>query len=289
MEKPTAKFDIELLPGNKKDAMKAVGGTSGDLWRVPYSALHILPGFNVREPGKDLDAHIRSIADSIKENGFYDSEPLGVFVREEDGENKIYVTEGHCRHAALGLAIAEGAPIETVPVVAAPRGTTIEDLTVKLWTSNSGKELTAYGKALVVKRLLNFGWDESEIARKLAVTKRTVENFLTFLEAPAAVRKIVASGEASLHTAVETIKEHGASKAAEKLTKGLEEAKKAGKSKVTKKHMGDTDKQKKNRAESGLVTAIKVFLEWADNGRDPASPKLDEAIEIARKGLLEKK
>lgn len=51
------------------------------------------------------------------------------FVAKEDGNDVIFVTDGHCRYDAVELAIAEGAELSRIPVVVAHQGTSMEDLT----------------------------------------------------------------------------------------------------------------------------------------------------------------
>ena len=91
-------FTRELTPGNTKAAMKAVGASSSDLWKVEPARLRVLEGFNARIKNDAYTARVRWIADSIKANGFYPDKPLTGFVALEDGEEVIYITGGHRRH-----------------------------------------------------------------------------------------------------------------------------------------------------------------------------------------------
>lgn len=63
-----------------------------------------------------------------------------------------------------------------------------------------------------------------------------VNSLLELVGAPRAVREKVSSGKVSVTVAIKALKQDG-SKAAERLKAGLAEAKKAGKDKVTAKHM----------------------------------------------------
>jgi len=112
--------------------------------------------------------HIRSLADKMKAEGFKSSKPLEVVILEEGGVDRLVVTDGHCRLAAVKIALAEGATIKQVPCVTLPsKGTSPQDLIAGLVTSNSGKPLTTYETALVCKRLFNYGWEEAQIAKRL--------------------------------------------------------------------------------------------------------------------------
>lgn len=263
---------MELNAGKVKDAMRDAGATSADLWKVPVEELHVLEGFNVRSGGADQKAHIAALTDSIMANGFYQSKPLAGYVAEKDSKQIIYLTDGHCRFEAVQEAIKRGAEIKSLPVVVSPKGTSLEDLTVALVTSNSGKPLTPYETATVCKRLVSFGWDEKEIAKRLSKTTQQVSDLLVLVAAPAAVRKLVAEGEVSATLAIETLKRHGP-EAAERLSAGVEKAKASGKKKATKKHI---DGKPTFRA---VVTAL---LDWERNTAETPSAELKAVLKLAK-------
>ena len=178
---PTTDLVIDtLVPGSVKAAMKEVGASSSDLWMVPYKDIRVIEGFNVRVRNAEYEAHLHSIRDSILANGFYRDKPLEGYVAKEDGTNVIYITGGHTRYEAAGLAIEAGAAIEALPIIVKPAGTSQEDLTVALVTGNSGRPLTPIETAIVIKRLLGFGLDEKQIAQRLGYGKKYVEDLLSF-------------------------------------------------------------------------------------------------------------
>lgn len=226
----------ELIRGNVKAAMKDAGASSADLWNVPYSQLRVLPGFNKRQRNAEYEAHIEYLTNSILQNGYYQDKPIAGFVATEDGVNVIYVTEGHSRYEAAGRAIERGAALEAIPVVVKPKGTTMEDLTFALVTSNEGRPFTPFETGLAIKDLVNMGVAEKRIAERLGLTVAYVNSLLELVGAPRAVREMVSSGKVSATVAIKALKQDG-SKAAERLKAGLAEAKKAGKEKVTAKHM----------------------------------------------------
>lgn len=229
--------ELELTRGNVKTAMKDAGATSADLWRVRPEQLRVIPGFNGRVRNAAYDAHIETIVSSIVENGYYQDKPLAGYVAiDEDGNNVIYITEGHTRNEAIPIAIERGAKIETVPVVIKPNGTTVEDLTFALVTSNNGKPFTPYETALIVKRLVDMGTDEKVIAKRLGYTKNYVDGLLTLAGASKAVRDMVQDEKVAATLAIDMVKKHGP-KAAEHLREGMVQAKAAGKTKVTAKHV----------------------------------------------------
>jgi ParB-like chromosome segregation protein Spo0J len=203
---------------------------------VERDQLRIIPNFNTRIRGERLTAHIRELADSMKSEGYYPDKPLAGYVAREGDEQVIYITDGHCRLEGRDLAVSEGAEIDKLPVVVSAQGTSIEDLTVALARTNSGKPLEPYELAIVCKRLSRFGMDSDEIARRVGFTRTYVDNLLLLIGADAAIRQMVMDDKVSASTAVDAIKQHG-SKALERLQVALEQAQAGGKERVTKKLM----------------------------------------------------
>jgi predicted transcriptional regulator len=225
---------IQLTPGSVKKA--TVGVSSGDLWKMPRDRIRVIDGFNVREKDADYKANVRRYADSMKANGYDETKPMAGFVFEENGEHFIGLTDGHTRLDAVDLAISEGCEIVTIPVVTKARGTSMEDITIGLVTSNSGAALKPLEVAKVCKRLVGYGMEVKEIATRLTLTPAYVNQLLDLLAAPKAVRDLVANGTVAATLAMETIKKHG-KEATKMLTAGVKEAKGTGKSRVTAKHV----------------------------------------------------
>lgn len=220
--------------GSIKKAMKDV--TSSDLWKVPRDRLIVQPGFNVRTHTPEYKAHIRQIADSIKANGYMQDKPIAGYVASTDLGDTIIVTDGHSRLAAFDLAVSEGWEGTELPVVTKPRGTSMEDLTIALVTSNNGRPLSPYEIGVVAKRLIGYGMETKDIAARLGFTKQYIEGLLDVVAAPKAIRDLVVAGTVSTTLAVETLKKHGKD-AAKVLSEGAKEATAAGKERVTKKHV----------------------------------------------------
>ena len=176
-----------------------------DSYPVDPRFLKIDPAYNVRDmQDPETIAHVRWLADSIKENGV--KVPLEVRL---DGED-IYVVAGHCRHAGTMLAISEGAEIETVMVIPEPKGTNEVERTLNLVTSNSGLRLTPLATAEVVRRLIAYGWTNEAIAKRLGwKSVATVENAVVLMGAAPEVKEMVRSGAVSASTASKVVKKEG--------------------------------------------------------------------------------
>jgi hypothetical protein len=126
-----------------------------------------------------------------------------------------------------------GATINRIPVVVSTQGLSMEDITVALIRGNGGKQLTYYESAIVCKRLVRYGLEMDEIARRTGFTIPLIKNRLQLMSAPAKLREMVANDELSATLAIEMLDEHG-DKALEVLESAQEVATEAGKTKVRK-------------------------------------------------------
>lgn len=254
-------FSQDIAAGNTKAAMKNVGASSGDLWRVPVDQFVVLPGLNVRSKSDAYEAHIESLKDSILTEGYFQDKPIAVYV---DDQERIIVRDGHTRLEAVRRAIKAGAEIDTLPAVVSPRGTTMVDITVGLVKNNEGKPLEPIEKAVVFKRLIGWGWDEAKVAERFTVTEGYVKDLLRLLEAPEELKNLVSAGKVSAGTAIKQVKKEGAAEA----TKTLTEAVKASDGgKVSAKHL-------KKKANEGMALKPGETVK--------RKPTLKEAIQLLK-------
>lgn len=172
-----------------------------DVHRVDPRELFIKAGWNMRDEGPDLDAHIDMLAQSIASEGV--REPISV--KLEDG--KLWVTNGHCRTRATMRAIEHyKAEIVSVPVISEDRHANEADLLFSQILRNSGKPLTAMEQARVFKKLLNMGWQQTDLAKKSGLSAGRVSQVLDLLTMPAPVQAMVAQGAVSASLAQQTVK-----------------------------------------------------------------------------------
>lgn len=223
----------DLIPGNVKKIMADIRMGTVDIYMVPPSAIKIRPGFNeARLADPEYPNNVRMIADSIKSNGFYRDRPL-VICATTDG---LILSDGHTRFDAVMLAISEGFKVEAIPVVNEERGTTEEDRDVALVTRNNGTRLTPMGEALVLKRLLGRGVPETDAGGRLGFGTAKIRMLLDLVGAPKPIRDQVKSGTVSATLAVATLRSEGKDAVAT-LAKAEREVRKAGKTKVMRKHI----------------------------------------------------
>lgn len=225
-----------VTSGSIKSAMKNAGATSRDLWYVPPAEINQLDDFNVRVKNEDYSASVRMLADSIKANGFYAHKPIACMVIKRNGSDVLAIIDGHTRYDAAMLAISEGAQIDKLPVVTTQSGTSLEDAIAGLVTNNNGKPLAPMALGIVCKRLVSFGWTNSKVAQKLAMTPAYVGQLLQLVSADKAIRDLVNEDKISATLAVQTINQEG-EKAKEVLQEAVKTAEKAGKTRATSKHV----------------------------------------------------
>ncbi len=228
-----------------RDVAKGCGGGVKDLFMLDPNIIQEKPGWNVRTPGPDLDAHIRWLADSIKAVGV--QEAVTVYL-----ENDVPIlTNGHCRLLAVKLAISEGAEIRAIPARAEERYANDADRVLGMITRNGGKPLTPMEQAEVVKRLLAFGWEVGEIATKTGFSRTHINNLEKLAAAPAAVAEMVKGGQVSARTAVKVMREKGA-EAPAVLAGAVKTAGEAGKRRASAKHF-----EKPGAEETPVVGEVK--------------------------------
>lgn len=294
-------FDMpELTPGSVDGAMADAGAQRPrGTYAVPRDKIRVIDGFNIRNAADpEYKAHIRALANSMKANGYMQDKPLAGYVAKDPdtGENVIYLTDGHSRLAAVDLANSEGCEFNLLPLVVKPKGTSMEDLTVALYTSNSGKPLTTFETAMLCKRLLGFGMTEKQIAERLGFKagKKYVDDLLSLVAAPKELRDMVANGSVGASLAIATIKDVGPAKAAKKLEKAVEKAKAEGKTKVTPKAVR-ADKHIDDIMVDALAKALKAELKeqreagksgWEDPEKVSAGTLLAKADMHGKAGYL---
>lgn len=191
-----------------------------DLHRVDPRILIIDAADDYRDQGPELDEHVDELAQSIAKIGV--KKPIEV--RLEDG--KLVVKEGRCRTRAAIRAIEHyKADLKTVPVISVDRYANDEDLILNQVIGNSGKPFSTMEKAKIFKKLLDMGWQQSDIAEKTGMSNGRISQILGLLTMPVAVQQMVSAGHVSPSLAQATVKAADTpAKAAETLQAAVDKA-----------------------------------------------------------------
>lgn len=254
---PSTKFSMELAAGTLAAAKKAAEAGTENMLLVHPSHVTEIDGFNVRVDTPDYLEHVAALAESIKANGFYANKPLGGYIgKDGEGNDALLLTDGYSRLRALRKLMEEGVEIGKIPFAVKAKGTSLEDLTVALVQDNEGRKLEVYEKAVVVKRLKGYGMAEDEIARRLGMTKRYVDDLLLLAGAPRQIAVFVTTGKVSATEAIKQIRANptGAAKA---LADMIKKAEAKGKGRATAKDnaSGSTESDDNEAGETNGVVS----------------------------------
>jgi ParB family transcriptional regulator, chromosome partitioning protein len=282
---PLVEFDKVIVQTSSKAFMRHVDALpSKDVYLVEINDLRVMPNFNFRIEDASLDEHIQRLAESMAgPDGFMQDKPLSAIAVDEGDERVLYVYDGHSRLAAAKRANSLlGAEIQRLPVVTAPNGTTLEDITAAVFLSSTGRGLLPYEMAVGCKRLSRFGWSSQQIAKRIGITATYVEQLLTLAGAPADVRQMVIAGTVSAAVAVDALRKHGAG-AGTFLSLGFAAAQRNGKAKLTPRFMPQAQfvRQVKKQAPVMFDLMRKVT-------QDPAYENLSHDIRSSLDEVLQK-
>ena len=217
------------------------------LLQLDPATIYEKPGWNVRLPDDpDNIAHIDALAESIFNVGVL--QPLTVCDYNEAPGFGWMLTDGHCRLAAVRLAIQRGAPIKTIPARLEPKHSTDADHAFSVIARNTGKNLSQLELGVQALKMTKFGWSEQDIAAKSGYSLQHIRNVLALATAGDTVTKLVETGHVAPTLAVQAIAAEGA-QAGEVLTQAVEIAKEeeAAKPKPAKAKAGKDAKPEKEK------------------------------------------
>ena len=183
----------------------------GDILRIDPRVISVDPGYNIRQSGINPEAD-SELAESIR---LYGVRTPVVVRKTKDGN--LVIVQGHRRLGACMRLISEGVELARIPALMEDPGTDEFDRQVDLLRSNSGLPLTPLEQALGIKRFVDFGWTDEEIAKRLGWSTATVLNRKILLRAPAEVKALVAEGVVSASRAIDAIRVEGNERASEVL------------------------------------------------------------------------
>lgn len=177
---------------------------STDLLNVDPRAIQFDHTENPRTDYGDIE----QLKASIKENGVRTPIKVKSAGKDQFG-NKIYkLVHGFRRLTAVMALIEEGADIARIPATPVAKGYSETDAIMDHFTENSGKALNALEQAEVFDRLLKFGWEQAEIARKCAVSPSYVSQLMKLALAPKSIKETVRKNQISATLVVKLLTKH---------------------------------------------------------------------------------
>lgn len=192
------------------------------------------PGFNdlARDNDEDLQQSIDELVAFLEAGGVVP--PLRVRPRAEGG---VWLVDGHRRYRALKQMDAKGTLVRTpkdndawIDII--PFTGNDAERILFLATSNKNKSVNALGLGRIYNKLLAMKWTVQQIAERSGEQVATIKRILDLASGNTDVHEHVKAGTVSPTIAAAAVRKHG-DKAGEVLTTQLEQAKAAGKKKVT--------------------------------------------------------
>lgn len=222
--------------------------TKTDLLKIDPRAIIVNYDENPRKDYGDLE----ELKNSIKENGVRDA------VKIKNTKEGIVLVHGFRRMTAVLQLIKEGFEVPRIPATAVSKGYTEQDSLVDHILCNSGKPLTLLEEALTYKSLIDLGYTQTEISKKIGKTQASVSNTLKLSELSKKVQNIIIKGKISSSLALEIAKNCNwdMEKTEEKLETAIS-TNSQEKKKVTAKHI-DIQKPSKFKYVSKIVEKMKT-------------------------------
>jgi ParB family transcriptional regulator, chromosome partitioning protein len=259
---PSSDFTPFDMIGAEKPIKTAGGKASTDSFMVPVGKLNVIDDFNIRIDSPARRAHVAALVESIKQHGFRRSKPLEVL---SDTEGTLFITDGHARlEAVLEYNRTNKPKIDSLPVVAVPQGSSVEDITAAFVLSNTGQPLTPLEVGIVCARLKKYGQADDKIAKGLGITTKYMKDLLTLVDAPPAVKNMVINNTVAPTTAIAALRDHG-SDAAKVLKDAAAATAGSGKGRVTPKAVRAAAGKGSSTTKEGVtVISFKAGTTYAD-------------------------
>ncbi|MGN7104895.1 hypothetical protein ACTHR6_25005 [Ralstonia holmesii] len=170
------------------------------IYQVDPRILKVEPGFNLRIETPALKESINLLKEMYIAGAVFP--PIDVH------KGTQVIDDGHRRHAAIMLAIAEGHEVRKVDVREVD-GNNVDRVLHMLGSGDGSRPLSTLEKGLGYKRLLKFGWSKQDICAGRHVSITHVEQALTLANANADVQDLLALERVSVGAALQAIREYG--------------------------------------------------------------------------------
>ncbi len=243
---------------------KTEGITKSTTFRVDPNLIKFEKGFNLRDEGPELEAHVESLYQAYKAGDMLPA----IDVHVDDGV--IIARDGHCRTKAA-KRLRKEMPDFSIECRQF-KGNDADAVVHMLNSGTGGKRLSPLEEGRGYLRLVKMGLTIPQIAEKRHVSRPTIDNGITLAEAPAEVQKLIVDGKVSATTAREAIKQGKEGiKALKKAAKAEDEkpepvagkngkTPKPAKKKVTAKKLRGTAAEKKPKVKKTLASEITFTL-----------------------------
>lgn len=187
-------MELELTKENLANAatIKANSTKAESIVSIELDKILVRDDFNVRQEYGD----VKGLAKSIIENGQalpgrVDALADGTFV----------LTDGHRRFKALQL-LAKDYDNITFKAIVNDKKTTEEERIINMFVTQDNKQLENYEVAELIKRLVNLGYKQKDIATKLGKTAAYISQMLEYAAETPMIKDAVKNGDISVSTVI---------------------------------------------------------------------------------------
>lgn len=201
-----------------------------DVLYIDPKLVKIEEGFNTRNDYGDIE----ELSNSIIENG------VRVPLRGYKEDEHYILTDGHRRFKAVNLALEKGIDIARMPFISEKKKS-LEERIFDILVFNDGKQLTPLELGETYKRLTSYGYNATEISKKIGKTIKHVSDMIKVACSTKELKKLINDGLISASLVAEIKSKVKNDEEAEEIIKTVSTIKKEDakngntKEKVTKK------------------------------------------------------
>lgn len=248
-----------------------------EIMKIPFNLLYVEEGFNIRTDMGDIEG----LKNNIIELG--QQEPIKVKkITSGEHKGKYQVIEGHRRTAAIGQAISEGHDIEFVLALAS-KGNSEDTIFEMLSAGIYKKELNQVEISEGVKRLSNYGYNNSEIGRKIGKSHTYIAQMLTLSLVSKAVKNLIIENKVKAQDVIKLMKAHNEdeSKVEEIILSALKSSAQEFQSDSTYENINEqAESAQETKSESKRVEIKPLKAEVLGIKPLTAIQKLDKAVDL---------
>lgn len=248
-----------------------------EIMKIPFNLLYVEEGFNIRTDMGDIEG----LKNNIIELG--QQEPIKVKkITSGEHKGKYQVIEGHRRTAAIGQAISEGHDIEFVLALAS-KGNSEDTIFEMLSAGIYKKELNQVEISEGVKRLSNYGYNNSEIGRKIGKSHTYIAQMLTLSLVSKAVKNLIIENKVKAQDVIKLMKAHNEdeSKVEEIILSALKSSAQEFQSDSTDENINEqAESAQETKSESKRVEIKPLKAEVLGIKPLTAIQKLDKAVDL---------
>lgn len=155
------------------------------------------PEFNVRQDYGNLE----ELKESIKINGI--RVPIRVYINGDD----LFIVDGFRRTRAVMELISEGIDFKGIPAICETKNYSEKDRIFDMILCNDGKNLNMLEMGIAFNRLVNYGYNQTEIASKIGKTPAHVSNCIQLTTLSKKLQNVIIEGKAACSTVLNAIRE----------------------------------------------------------------------------------